>query len=533
MTTPMADSSTLISVHLVATYPVYWSKFAVLRDFVQNFFDSAGPAKFGTRVRMEGTDDVLMIATRDTGFELDWLTHIGASTKTTASPGSMAGYFGEGFKIAALCAVRDYRWTVAMGSQHWSAAVELAEEQIGQTTVRVLTYRVFGSNPRPGETWVQLGGLSKTDHALAAEVRLCFDFKGNPIVGELLCVSSPVTVSRATERRLHREVPFVGRTAAPGTLFLAHQARATLPFPLVISVRNIRTPERDRPVLYDFQVIEYLAAAARGVSPEVAVEILGYLRAHWTNPLPRQFKLSSWAQVVNPLIHQIQKSPRAKAAFRKQWPDLYVRNAIPRTMISDRNRQSAAMAWLRVYVPRFTLVQPEFLRLGYPTVEAACAAADGFPRPAPQDGVHEKRIELLESFVENRLAPLLSAADVPEIEVLDLRRSGWAGIAEVIPCDELRYSATGRRLRRRVRTISLSADALSATSPARALATFIHERCHAFGGDESAGFSAALTDALQLLVAEGEALAAFGAAWSDVAKVDVACDAHAADSSPV
>lgn len=516
MNTQAVEGSTLMSVHVVSTYPVYWTRFAVLRDFLQNFFDSTGPAKFGKCVKIQATGDELCFSTRDAGFALDWLTHIGASTKTGSAAGEHAGYFGEGFKVAALCAVRDFGWSVSMGSQDWSASVELADERIGETAVRVLAYRVAETNPHPGETWVRLGRLTKADHALADEVRLCFDFRGNPVVGEKLCASSSITVSRATVRLLRRDLPFVGHRPGPGTLFLAYQARASLPFPLVISLRAERTAERDRPTLYDSQVVGYVNSAAFGMSPEVAVEVLGYLRAHWRGSSPRQFSFGSWTTVVSTLIRRIETSSDAVTLFRKQWPDLYVRTPVPRGDIAAGNRQRLAFAWMRAYVADYTVVQPEFARLGYPTIEAACQAAGGYPRPAPRQRVHEERIALLQAFVERELAPLLSRTGAPQVQVLDLRGCGWAGVAEVIPCREIQYSDTGRRLRRVVRTVSLSAHALSASSPASALATYVHECCHAFGRDESASFSAALTDVIELLAVRGDPFATLHDAWSAV-----------------
>src|SRR5512133_2115699 len=124
-----------VSVHLVATYPVYWSVFATLRDFLQNFFDAAGPDAFATNVAISREANTTLVEMDGPGFALDWLLHIGASTKTGSRPGCTAGYFGEGFKIAALCALRDFSWHVAMGSRDWSAEVVLAPDCIDGTAV--------------------------------------------------------------------------------------------------------------------------------------------------------------------------------------------------------------------------------------------------------------------------------------------------------------------------------------------------------------------------------------------------------------
>ena len=35
-----------LSVNIVMTYPVFWSKYQVLRDFIQNFYDAIGYEKW-------------------------------------------------------------------------------------------------------------------------------------------------------------------------------------------------------------------------------------------------------------------------------------------------------------------------------------------------------------------------------------------------------------------------------------------------------------------------------------------------------
>jgi hypothetical protein len=56
----------------------------------------------------------------------DWLIPIGASTKREGG-GSYAGYFGEGFKIASLCAIRDHGWNIEIRSRDWELMVGTTE----------------------------------------------------------------------------------------------------------------------------------------------------------------------------------------------------------------------------------------------------------------------------------------------------------------------------------------------------------------------------------------------------------------------
>lgn len=98
----------LQSVNIVSTYPVYWNRKKIFRDLIQNFYDAVPVDEWHKRFKYEYKDDNLSMWVDDVKFNYEWLLHIGASTKT--EDGNKAGYFGEGFKIAALCAMRDYHY---------------------------------------------------------------------------------------------------------------------------------------------------------------------------------------------------------------------------------------------------------------------------------------------------------------------------------------------------------------------------------------------------------------------------------------
>ena len=115
-----------IPLNLIFDYPVRWSKYKVLRDLLQNFFDSVPRDEWSTRFShcLEGSR--LRLTAADVGFSYDWLVPIGASTKRDGE-GEHAGYFGEGFKIAALCAVRDYGWDMFGGDSSANFSHALSE----------------------------------------------------------------------------------------------------------------------------------------------------------------------------------------------------------------------------------------------------------------------------------------------------------------------------------------------------------------------------------------------------------------------
>ncbi len=100
-----------------------------MRDLLQNFYDAVGAGQWHNRFSHRLDGDMLVMKAADTGFSYDWLVRIGASTKRD-SDGKYAGYFGEGFKIASLCALRDYGWKIEMASRDWELEVVTGEVEI-------------------------------------------------------------------------------------------------------------------------------------------------------------------------------------------------------------------------------------------------------------------------------------------------------------------------------------------------------------------------------------------------------------------
>lgn len=512
---PDSVESRRVSVHLVSTYPVRWSAFAVLRDFVQNFFDASGPAHFERQVSISRCREGTLIEMAGRGFALEWLLHIGASTKTEGVRGASAGYFGEGFKIAALCAIRDHGWSVSMGSRAWSAQVVLAPDSIDGVPVQVLSYDVLPRNRR-GNTWLLLKNAPPTVHGmLVGPVKSSFCFEGNPLLGRQLSSEPSARVWERSGMPLPRDIPYRLGTDHEGVLFMAHQARATIPIPFVVSLPEARDSERDRPSLYDFQAIERLAEAASSMSVEAAVRILEALRGHWREQPPRGYRVGRWATVVSGLVCRVAMSAVASTQFRAVHPHLLVLNPLQRaTANGERNRRSAAVAWARARRSEAVLVQRTFEKLGYKSVEQACAEAGGFPSAVPMTPAFSKRVRLLDRFVSKEFYHLFEGIPAPRVEVMDTSRAGWVGSAELFPEPNRAWSSTGRRVRFRVPRIVMPIGELEKDDPGRALSTYLHERCHIFGCDSSAGFSAALTDALQRLAGIREPLETFREHWA-------------------
>ncbi|KAF1082749.1 MAG: hypothetical protein GQF41_0516 [Candidatus Rifleibacterium amylolyticum] len=123
------------------SYPVNWSRFKVLRDFVQNFYDSIGFEQWTKRFSCKQTRDSIIMRAENVVFDYQWLVHIGASTKRE-QPGKYAGKFGEGFKIASLVGYRDYNWNITMSSGDWRIYITSSDFSIDGQTMKSLAYLI-------------------------------------------------------------------------------------------------------------------------------------------------------------------------------------------------------------------------------------------------------------------------------------------------------------------------------------------------------------------------------------------------------
>jgi hypothetical protein len=78
---PPAPQLPRLLLNLIFDYPVHWSRYKVLRDLIQNFYDSiprhAWAERFGHRVEQQR----LTLVSEGVDFSDDWLIPIGASTK--------------------------------------------------------------------------------------------------------------------------------------------------------------------------------------------------------------------------------------------------------------------------------------------------------------------------------------------------------------------------------------------------------------------------------------------------------------------
>jgi len=512
-----AAESTLIPLNLVYTYPVRWSRYQILRDLIQNFYDAVGAGDWSRCFSWSRAGDDLTLEVQDTGFSYEWLLHIGASTKTAAAAGRFAGFFGEGFKIAALCALRDHGWEISMASRDWELEVTATDLSVDGATLRSLGYRVR-KRSFADATWLRLRPFGADDEPLLEAALLSFFYPENPLLGARIWADDRTAFYHRSARPKPERFPKTGSGPAPGIVFAARQAMGSFEIPLVVAVHDAGARNRDREDFLRMDVVETLCTAVRRLPAAAAAVVLEAMRSRWYAFPARLYDFDS----VYPVVHALARRVAQDAAVRQRWraahPDLLVARRVRRSDVPAANRRKEALAWLRQTGRRVRLVQNGFAALGYPDLESACELEHGFARAREPEAAEARYLAVLEQLIRASFPRVLPEEGLPAVRVIDNATAAWRGSSDNLPAADQARTAGGGKVRYRQSYIALGRSLLAPEQFAEALATYLHELAHVHGGDRSAAFSAALTDLIAAVAGVPEALLDARQRWQALAR---------------
>lgn len=490
------------SINLTYDYPVKWSKFQTLRDLIQNFYDALGYENFHSRFQYEYAGETITLKAKGCSFNYEWLLHIGASTKRGQDK-NYAGYFGEGFKIAALCATRDYSWFIRSGSKDWVLEIVIQSEVIDGQKVELMAYDIT-TDVESSDTWLSIGGVLEEDQALFESTLMSFYYPENNLIGDLIWADSNASIYIRSDSAKPNGFPLTHKSIGEGLVFLNYQVRGTIEFPIVICKHNFVESDRERKNLYLFDVIDIVSSIIYGVPPDVAYELLVIFRSKWYKYPKSKEDIFSWNPVVKKLIRILSKSKEQTELFRKEYPNLLVAHQVRGNDYFQLNRRRHALAWKRVYAKNQVLVQDGFELLDYFTIEEWCRLNGGMEESAEPSEIQKKYICLLNTTTQMLLADFFVSNQFPPCFIMKDNQSSFSGKAHLQKSRMLVENSEGITIKFSIRHIFLDQFLLQKGKFNDALSTYIHELCHMFGGDSSANFSKALTCAMGIIF--GQAL---------------------------
>jgi hypothetical protein len=504
------NASELISINLIYDYPVHWSRFKTLRDFIQNFYDAVHWSEWDDRFSHTITDGVLTLKAQHVGFSYDWLLHIGASTKREAI-GTYAGHFGEGFKIAALCALRDHHWTVKMRSRDWALEVVTTDLTVDQRTLKSLAYKIQSGQPTSQETTLQIAPFS--DQPLLDSVLLSFYYPSNPLLGQPIWTSATGAVYERSPVQKPWGYPSTSENNGSGIVFAGYQAVGSFEYPLVFCLHDHKQLDRERNTFYRMNVIDLIRSTVSRLPPEASMVVLQALKSRWYDRPRKKYDFTSWYGIVGALVKNIAASDEQKAIWQRTYPHLLVASQVKRSDLPRYNRRRQALDWLKQSEVSFQLVQEAFLALAYPTLESMCERYDGFSVIRDPDAFEQQRVKMLERFTSLLVPDLIAVAPLPPCKLIKSEVAAWRGMASCIPLSGQLAKFRDIPIRYRLPYVALKSSLLRSDNLGNALSTYLHEIAHMFGGDRSAAFSHALSELMEVILSNARLVAEWQSQW--------------------
>ena len=501
----------LIPVNLIYDYPVEWSKYKVLRDFVQNFYDSIGHKEWSKRFTYKNINSNLKLTAKNVSFSYDWLVHIGASTKRE-SDDAYAGYFGEGFKIASLCALRDHKWAVEMASKDWELQVIVKPLKVDNKLLKSIHYNIWKSDHVRKDTHLWLSPVSKNDMKIFNTVLLSFYYKENVLFGKKIWESDKIAVYKRSDIPKPYYYPSTFDDSGAGIIFATYQALGSFKYPLIFCLHNYRVKDRERGSFFKMDVVKIIERTVRHLPPYAAMEVLELLKIRWYDRPKKRYDFETWAHIIRTLTQIISESQEYKDIFRKKYPYLLVSSLIDKTNINQLNKRRQAMAWLRNSDQKYKLVQSGFKAIGYPSLEEECEKNDGYSILRQPSGIEVDLIIILETVSKILLIEFLEDIDYPECRIIKTDNAIWAGMAS---CHRItpKKTARGLKVRFRLPYIAIKSKLLTRDNFGLSLSTYLHEVAHIFGSDKSASFSHALTEILEISLQQTKIIESFRLKW--------------------
>lgn len=507
-------SKEIINLNLIMSYPVKWNRYKVFRDFIQNFYDSVPYDEFIKRFSYKFEDGVLRLECSNVKYNYEWLLHIGASTKTNSSENS-AGYFGEGFKVAALCGRRDFGYDIEVSSSNWNIHVTESDILIDGNIAKTLAYELERYDKEEKNSILILRNLDEEDYELFITALYSFYYIGNPLLGEKIYSDDKCAIYKRSEVEKPYHYPSTFSVYGNGIVFAAFQARGSLKEDLIYCYHDHKSDDRDREFFSEISNIDIIVQCIYCITPEVAKELLIMHKRLWYSYPKEKFGYRSYYTVIKNLIFKMEKDSDIVKEFIDEYPKLLFAEKLT---LSDRrslNERKYCLNWIKNNKD-YSLVQDTFKYIGVQSIESKCREEDILPRVSMPEKLETKYIKLLEECAKEIFLGFFNTTDLPNCMVINNLNASVSGYASLIKNKEKTHNLYGYLYKYEIQRVCIKSSNLQKDRFSTALSVYIHELCHTFGGDKSEVFSYALTDALEILIEKHDVVERYRKMWEEV-----------------
>lgn len=488
---------------VTTSWGVDWDEEFIARDLMQNFFDANRDRLGEVRVDVAGGD---VSVTAPESCSLDRLFYLGSEKGEDD-----VGQYGEGFKVAATCLLRDHAVTPIVVSGRDVVLLRLADHTVDNSALRPLEYDFYRSDREtPGTRLILRGCPPKLARAMRVGLDHFFHER-NPLLGDLLWSSN------ANLFRIYRSADPSGC----GQVFYRKLLRGRIediPVVLVLdkpyaSIEKLISKDRDRNAFGDKLLNVFYRNFLRGMSSwdgKGHAVILELAKPLWTRG---HALLSTMADM----------RPRIYGESERLFGDRYFCRS---TRLDDPAASLECEAMERRWIEEGRVMLPAyFTHFG---VDSAASQVSELRRKAAEESRNRARrsptpAEAASLDVLSRITRKLA----PEVMAV----LGRGNLAYTVAATEAILGEFRRARGYWSREVFLAEDVFVADFP-RAVAVFLHEHAHIFGHDGERGFTDALTELLETVIRLRGALDQYEADW-DRAREKVESERSRTKNAPV
>ena len=476
-----------VTSSVTTAWGVNWDHELVARDLMQNFFDDNRHQV--SKVKVETNRDDIRVSSPKS-FNLERLYFLGSEKGAND-----VGKYGEGFKAAATCVLRERGTVMAAASDSQVVRIRIDDEPVQGTKLYPLVYDFFAApTPYPGNVLIIQGASPKLSRAMEQGMNHFFH-ANNPLIGPEVA-------------RLGQDFVVYRSTTSDGHIFYRNLKRGEIPnLPLVLVLNK------------EFAAIEKKVASDRD-RKAFGEDVRKIFYSVWAKSF---FKWQSRQTIVveaaracwengegHPLLAEV---ARTCYGTGWRWEDahaVFADQFFARSLAKDATLQlrfeSVENGWRkqgRRELPNY------FSQFGVPSAERHLKEIEEKAR-------HEARTQAQRAttVAEARAIAVLTKVLrglAPEImAVFDRGKTSYSVAKTEAVLGELKQLRGYRS-----REVFL-AESVFEEGFARALSIFLHEHGHIFGHDGSRGFSDALTELLEVVIQHREILGNFEQQWDHV-----------------
>jgi hypothetical protein len=473
---------------VTTAWGVDWDEEAIARDIMQNFFDANRHSIDEVSIRNVGD---LVIVHGPASLDLERLFYLGSEKGSDD-----IGHYGEGFKVAATCLLRDHNVTPISVSGTKAVLIRVSESTVGDTDIRPIEYSFFRlASPVEG-TFLLLPNCSRKLIGAMKDGLSHFFHPGNKRIGKLLWSSRK------------EDLQIFESTKGNGCVFYRNLKRGQItgiPIVLVLNkelaaIEKKTGKDRDRNAFGDELMRLFFAQFAKGIRfDEAAQKII--LKASATCWQQGHALLSEFASVIGQnLSFAVLTEVFSQNKYFATQSKMGLSGAeILQVDNIESSWERSGLARLPGYFSRFGVVNAK-RQIEITQLATTQDRKDRYLRQ-PSDA---------ETLAIRLLTKVLEELE-PEIAAMFRKRRVTYTIGM---CDTLLGEL--RDTRRFYDIEVLLAESFFIGEFGFAVSVFLHEHTHIFGHDGSRGFTDALTRLLETVLRLRSKIGRYEKQWDSV-----------------